>query len=152
MPASARAAAHCHGWARPKFCTRLALKPGMSLWGLKTFDGYTGVAYPHLPLKLPEAQIHADSTHDPMAVCNAAWCFFNGIGQPKDQKKAIDLWKMVAEKGGNAGACYNLAYCYMFGISVKQDDQISSDWFAKYHRGRNAERLAFNVNKATLDT
>jgi hypothetical protein len=33
---------------------------------------------------------------------------------------------------GNAGAAYNLGYCYTFGIgSVKQDDQIASDFFAK---------------------
>jgi TPR repeat protein len=124
----------------------------MSLWGLRTFDCNVGLVYPHLPMKLPEALALAEESDDPMAICNAGWCLFNGVGQPHDQKKAIELWKKSAERSGNAGACYNLAYCFMFGLVVKQDDQISSDWFAKYHRGRNAERLAFNVNRAALDT
>ena len=124
----------------------------MSLWGITTFDGYTGVAYQHLPMSFTEVQILVEETQDPMAFCNAGWCVFNGIGHGKDEKKAIDYWKKAAEKSGNAGSCYNLGYCYMFGLSVKQDDQIASDWFAKYYRGRNAERLAYNVNKASLET
>ncbi len=52
---------------------------------------------------------------------------------------------------GNAGSSYNLGYCYSFGIVVKQDDQIASDWFAKYHRGRNTERLEYNVNRSSTD-
>ena len=100
---------------------------------------------------MPEVSSIVETTNDPMAICNMGWCLFNGIGHRKDQKKAIDLWRKVAEKSGNAGACYNLGYCHMFGLAVKQDDQMSSDWFAKYHRGRNAERLAYNVNKAALE-
>lgn len=65
------------------------------------------------------------------------------------KRKAIDVWKKAAERG-NAGASYNLGYCYTFGVVVKQDDQIASDWFAKFQRGRTAERLAFRQNQKAL--
>jgi len=50
----------------------------------------------------------------------------------------------------NAVASYNLGYCYTFGVIVKQDDQIASDWFAKFHRARTAERLNFRQNQKAL--
>jgi TPR repeat protein len=91
----------------------------MSEFGLKALDGYMGMVYPHLPMKMPQAGDLADSSGDLMATNNAAWCLFNGVGTMKQQKQALKMWKKSADKG-NAGACYNLAYCYSFGIVVKQ--------------------------------
>mmetsp|Transcript_46584 Transcript_46584/g.110378 ORF Transcript_46584/g.110378 Transcript_46584/m.110378 type:complete len:123 (-) Transcript_46584:70-438(-) len=122
----------------------------MSEWRLQTQNGMMGVCYMHLPKTMPDA-LEVARKGDPMAICNAGWCYFNGIKVPRDQRKALDLWRRAAEKSGNAGSSYNLGYCYSFGIVVKQDDQIASDWFAKYHRGRNTERLEYNVNRSSTD-
>jgi hypothetical protein len=121
----------------------------MSEFGLKVVDGYMGMVYPHLPTKMPQAGDLAESSGDLMAVNNAAWCLFNGVGTMKEQKQALKMWKKAADKG-NAGACYNLAYCYTFGVVVKQDDQISSDFFAKYHRCRMHERQNFLINQSVI--
>ncbi len=99
-------------------------------------------------------------------------CRSERVASKRDQvkQKAIDVWKKAAERGelamiggsicarslrlcggaGNAGAAYNLGYCYTFGVVVKQDDQIASDWFAKFHRARTAERLHFRQNQKSL--
>jgi hypothetical protein len=78
-------------------------------------------------------------------------CRLERMGSRRDQmkQKAIDMWKKAAERG-NAGASYNLGYCYTFGVVVKQDDQIASDWFAKFHRARVAERLCFRQHQKAL--
>jgi len=78
-------------------------------------------------------------------------CRLERMGSRRDQikQKAIDVWKKAAERG-NAGASYNLGYCYTFGVVVKQDDQIASDWFAKFHRARVHERLCFRQHQKAL--
>uniref|UniRef100_A0A7S0V0P9 Sel1 repeat family protein n=1 Tax=Hemiselmis tepida TaxID=464990 RepID=A0A7S0V0P9_9CRYP len=122
----------------------------MAEFWLTVRDGYVGMSYNHLPLSMPEAADVAEANpNDGMAANNHAWCLFNGIGTPKQQKLALKMWRKAADKG-NAGASYNLAYCYMFGIVVKQDDQMCSDFFAKYHRCRVHERQAFINNQSVL--
>mmetsp|Transcript_17842 Transcript_17842/g.43111 ORF Transcript_17842/g.43111 Transcript_17842/m.43111 type:complete len:148 (+) Transcript_17842:70-513(+) len=121
-------------------------------FSLRTTEGKVGMMYPHLPCAYPGAQEELDksSEPDPMAMNNAAWCLFNGHTTGKNNKKALQLWRDASNQG-NAGAAYNLGYLYTFGIGgVKQDDQIASDYFAKYHRGRMAERQRFLVNKSAV--
>uniref|UniRef100_A0A7S4JHB4 Uncharacterized protein n=1 Tax=Guillardia theta TaxID=55529 RepID=A0A7S4JHB4_GUITH len=132
----------------------------MADFRLKMVELRVGMTYAHLPLTVEELK-PAAAEGDLMAMCNLGWCFFNAVTVQKDRKTAVSLWKKAAEKGdwnnswrrifgrlmrlhtGNAGSCYNLGYCYTFGIVVKQDDQISSDFFAKYHRCRNTERFNY---------
>eukprot|EP00960_Hanusia_phi_P037727 753088-Hanusia_phi.AAC.4 len=130
----------------------------MADFHLRMVDQRVGMTYASLPLSVDELK-PAAAEGDLMAMCNLGWCFFNAVTAEKDRKSAVSLWKKAAEKGGweimnvllsdrflqtgNAGACYNLGYCYTFGIVVKQDDQISSDFFAKYHRCRNTERFNY---------
>jgi TPR repeat protein len=122
----------------------------MAEFWLKAREGYVGMAYNHLPLTMPAAGEKAEANpNDLMAQNNHAWCMFNGIGTPKQQKLALKMWRKAADKG-NGGACYNIAYCYMFGVVVKQDDQMCSDFFAKYHRCRVYERQAYVNNKSVL--
>lgn len=124
----------------------------MAEFWLQTRDGYVGMCYNHLPQTMPEASEVADANpNDLMAVNNHAWCLFNGVGTPKQQKQALKMWRKAADSTkGNGGACYNLAYCYMFGVVVKQDDQMCSDFFAKYHRCRVHERQLFVNNQSVL--
>lgn len=71
----------------------------MSEWRLQTQNGMMGVCYMHLPKTMPDA-LEVARKGDPMAICNAGWCYFNGIKVPRDQRKALDLWRRAAEKSG----------------------------------------------------
>ena len=49
-----------------------------------------------------------------------AYNYSEGIGVPKDPKKAFELWSICAEHN-DMNAVYNIAVCYLYGESVKKD-------------------------------
>ncbi|MDE6787789.1 MAG: sel1 repeat family protein [Ruminococcus sp.] len=57
--------------------------------------------------------------------------YWNGneeYGQEPNKRKAIDLWKIAAEKG-NATAQCNLGNCYFSGEGVNQNDNEALKWY-----------------------
>jgi TPR repeat protein len=48
----------------------------------------------------------------------------------KDQQEAVKWYKKAAEQG-DAGAQYNLAWCYRDGAGVKKDEKEAVKWYTK---------------------
>lgn len=53
-------------------------------------------------------------------LCNLGHCYSDGIGTDKDDKKAVECYRIAAENGSAQGQ-YDLAVCYRNGEGVKQD-------------------------------
>ncbi|RIB22704.1 hypothetical protein C2G38_2173226 [Gigaspora rosea] len=53
---------------------------------------------------------------------NVGNCYKDGIGIPKDEKKAFELYLKFAE-GGNSNGSLSIGHCYQNGIGVLKDEK-----------------------------
>ena len=67
---------------------------------------------------------------NPDAMCNAAYCYFNGIGTDENPEKAFMLYKKAAE-AGNRNGMTNLWPFYFHGFGTKQDTVEAIKWLIK---------------------
>ncbi|UZO02372.1 uncharacterized protein OCT59_020853 [Rhizophagus irregularis] len=58
------------------------------------------------------------------------FCYANGIGTAKDNKKAFEWYTKSAIAGCANGQC-NLGFCYANGIGTAKDDNKAFEWYLK---------------------
>lgn len=78
---------------------------------------------------------------DPFAQAGLAKCMYDGKGCTKDQQKAYELAKPVAERGVPAAECL-MGICYYDGIAVPRDYVRSADWLKRAVEHGNVPALA----------
>ncbi|CAB4421483.1 unnamed protein product [Rhizophagus irregularis] len=61
---------------------------------------------------------------------NLGYCYQNGIGIEKNEKKAFE-WYLKAAGKGDIYAQYNLGICYQNGIGINKDDKKAFEWYFK---------------------
>lgn len=65
-------------------------------------------------------------------VCDLGYCYFNGLGVQKDQKKALELFQKAARMDEpDEFAQLYLYYFYGEGILVKKDKKMSNYWWSQ---------------------
>ncbi len=64
----------------------------------------------------------------PDAYNSLGGCYLDGEGVPKNQKKALELYKKAAELG-NAHAPFNIGLIYEQGLGVETDNEEALRWY-----------------------
>lgn len=72
----------------------------------------------------------ATETGYPLAECQVGFCYLEGIGTEKDQKKALYWTSLSANHGDRDGQC-NLAWIYEEGLCGKIDLDEAKKWYKK---------------------
>ena len=87
--------------------------------------------------------LKTDYSKDLDVLAFMAYCYYNGVGVPKDEQKAYDLWIDAAEQGhreafkfsktaadaGYARGQFILGRCYLYGIGTPVDIQAALKLF-----------------------
>lgn len=56
--------------------------------------------------------------------------YLQGINVPKNEKRAVELFRLAAEHG-HAGAQFELGECYYYGRGVPKDVRYAVRWYRK---------------------
>ncbi|KAI9197200.1 uncharacterized protein BJ171DRAFT_446277 [Polychytrium aggregatum] len=72
----------------------------------------------------------ATNTNHTMAQLHLAECYHNGFGVDRDQIKAVDMFRSLAERG-IPQAHIALGRCYESGEGVDQDFDVAIEWYSK---------------------
>jgi uncharacterized protein len=67
---------------------------------------------------------------------NLGVLYIYGQGVPKDEKKAVALFRDGAEKG-NALCMYFYAMCFEGGVGIDKDRQAARTWYVRAAQGGN---------------
>jgi TPR repeat protein/V8-like Glu-specific endopeptidase len=85
------------------------------------------------------------STEDPEILHMVARAYSLGIDYPKDQLKAISLYKIAAEKG-YPNSQFNLALAYKYGNGVEKNQVLAKEFYLKAFNGFSKEAENGNAN------
>ena len=107
------------------------------IYGFKPIDKYAqfaiGRCFEELGNNNPQAVIWYIKAAE-QGLVNAqfklGYCYQEGIGVSKDEKKALKWYAKAAEQG-HTTAQYFLAYCYRYGIWVSKDEKKAVEWYIK---------------------
>lgn len=72
----------------------------------------------------------ASTSKDPLDKHNLAFCYFFGLGVPRETKKAYDLF-LEAANAGNKISATNIAYFHEKGMIVPESKQKAFEWYNK---------------------
>jgi TPR repeat protein len=65
-----------------------------------------------------------------VAQISLGFCYRNGLGVEKDEKRAVSWYQKAAEQG-HPVAQYNLGFCYENGQGVRKDEKAAVAWYRK---------------------
>lgn len=85
------------------------------------------------------------ATGNPEILHMIAIAYSLGIDFPKDQSKAISLYKMAAEKG-YPNSQFNLAQAYKYGIGVEKNQALAKEFYLKAFNGFSKDAEDGNPN------
>ncbi|RHZ88802.1 hypothetical protein Glove_21g166 [Diversispora epigaea] len=74
----------------------------------------------------------SENFHEDLLNYNLGYCYHNGIGTTKDEKKAFQ-WYLKSAEGGSSRGQYNLGYYYHNG----KDEKKAFQWYLKLSEGGN---------------
>lgn len=77
---------------------------------------------------------HAD------AMNTLGWCFHEGCGIAKDDRKALECYLSAAKRGSTA-AQFNLAGCFQYGEGTEKDEKQAVEWYSKAAEQGNARAM-----------
>lgn len=101
------------------------------LLGICLYAGYGGTA--QAPAEALKWFLAAAGQQVLPARILAAFCYYQGVGAPRDRPEAFRQFSVAAEQGSPVAQIW-LAYCYVHGEGVDVDLKLARDWAQKAWR------------------